>query len=172
MSLDTSKNTNYSFWKVAKVARKPPDHIFPLRRQDGTWAKSEQERADVFADRLQNTFQTNYIDSDLHPVTKYNDGPSIKPITPKEIRSAIDKLNLRKAPGLDLVDAKILKEVPKKALVMIAYRRCHEKTSYVSNSASLLYRMHGSIESRHIDWKNSSVCNSDFVARMLLLEFF
>ena len=82
MLLNVSKNMNYSLWKVAKAIRKPPDHIPPLRKPNGAWAKSEQEWADVFADHLQNTFQSNNIDSDLHPVTKYSDGSSIKLFTP------------------------------------------------------------------------------------------
>ncbi len=37
---------------------------------------------------------------------------------------------------------------------------------------SSLYCMNGSIEDRHINWKNSYVCNSNFIARSVLLEFF
>ncbi len=52
------------------------------------------------------------------------------------------------------------------------YRHCHEKTSYVSNFALSFYWMNGSIEGRCTNHKNSSVCNSDFIARSVLLEFF
>ncbi len=52
------------------------------------------------------------------------------------------------------------------------YRRCHEKPSYVSNFALSFYCMNGSIEGRCSNYKNSSVCNSDFIARSVLLEFF
>ncbi len=52
------------------------------------------------------------------------------------------------------------------------YRRCHEKTSYVSNYASLLYCMNGSVEGRHIDWKNFSMCKSDFIARSAIIGVF
>ncbi len=56
--------------------------------------------------------------------------------------------------------------------VLFALRRCHEQTSYVSNFALSFYRMNGSIEGRCINIKNSSVCNSDFIARSVILEFF
>ncbi len=55
---------------------------------------------------------------------------------------------------------------------MVPYRCCREKTSYVSNYASLLYCMNGSIEGRHIDWKNFSVCNSDFIASSAIIGVF
>ncbi len=53
-----------------------------------------------------------------------------------------------------------------------AFRHCHEKTSYVLNFALSFYCMNGSIEGRCTNHKNSSVCNSDFIARSVLLEFF
>ncbi len=55
---------------------------------------------------------------------------------------------------------------------ILFYRRRHEKTSYVSNYASLLYCMNESIEGGHINWKNSSVCNSDFIARSAIIGVF
>ncbi len=51
-------------------------------------------------------------------------------------------------------------------------RRCHEKTSYVSNFVLSFYCMNGSIEGRCTNYKNSSVGNFDFIARSVLLEFF
>ncbi len=51
------------------------------------------------------------------------------------------------------------------------YRRCHEKTSYVWNFAWSFYCMNGSIEGRCTNYKNSSVCNSDFIARSVILIF-
>ncbi len=37
---------------------------------------------------------------------------------------------------------------------------------------STLYCMNGSIEDRRINWRNSYECNSDLIARSVLLEFF
>ncbi len=54
----------------------------------------------------------------------------------------------------------------------VAYRRCYEKTSYVSNFALSFYCMNGSIEGRCTNYKKSFVCNSDFIARSVILEFF
>jgi len=34
-------------------------NIPPLRRQDRTWTKDDKEKADVFAEHLQRTFQPN-----------------------------------------------------------------------------------------------------------------
>ncbi len=51
-------------------------------------------------------------------------------------------------------------------------RRRHEKTSYASNFALSFYCMNGSLEGRCTNYKNSGVCNFDFIARSVLLEFF
>ncbi len=51
------------------------------------------------------------------------------------------------------------------------YRR-YPKKSPVSNFALSLYCMNGSIEGRCTNYTNSSVCNSDFITRSVILEFF
>ncbi len=51
--------------------------------------------------------------------------------TPKEIKTTIDKLNPKKAPGQDQITVRILQELPRKAIVMLTYifnaaiRLCH-----------------------------------------------
>uniref|UniRef100_A0A1Y1JXT3 Reverse transcriptase domain-containing protein n=2 Tax=Photinus pyralis TaxID=7054 RepID=A0A1Y1JXT3_PHOPY len=45
----------------------------------------------------------------------------IKPLTPKEIAKEIKLLNPKKSPGSDLVTAKMLKELPRKGIVMLTY---------------------------------------------------
>ncbi len=47
-----------------------------------------------------------------------------------------------------------------------------QKTFYVSHFALSFYCMNGSIEGRCTNYKNSSVCNSEFIARSVLLEIF
>ncbi len=54
----------------------------------------------------------------------------------------------------------------------LTYPRFHEKTFYVSNFALSFYCMNGSKEGRCTNYKYSSVCNSDFIATIVLLEFF
>jgi hypothetical protein len=42
-------------------------------------------------------------------------------LTPKEIKKEISYLNNKKAPGLDQISAKMMKELPKKGIVMLTY---------------------------------------------------
>ena len=57
----------------------------------------------VFASHLEKVFQLNEMTTDINPAPTEIDGPAIKTFTPKEIKFAIDKLNPRKAPGIDSI---------------------------------------------------------------------
>jgi len=45
----------------------------------------------------------------------------LKPFTLKEIKNEIKKLNHKKAPGIDLITATMLKELPQKGLLNLQY---------------------------------------------------
>jgi hypothetical protein len=45
--------------------------------------------------------------------------PPIKPLSPAEVKEEIDKLNIRKAPGYDLICGHILKQLPRSAIVLL-----------------------------------------------------
>ncbi len=119
-SLGTTKEADYSLWKIAKATRKPNSYLPPLRTSRMTWARSDVEKADEFANHLETVFQTNDITSDVNPIIEERNGPVIKPFSPKEIKKAIDKeLNPKKAPGHDLISARMLQELPRKGVVML-----------------------------------------------------
>ena len=84
-------------------------------------AYSDQDRANTFAHHLENTFQPNNIESDIEPIIKINKGAPIRLVTPKEILKVIFKLRAKKAPGFDLITARMLKEAPKKLRVYLTY---------------------------------------------------
>jgi hypothetical protein len=46
---------------------------------------------------------------------------AIKLLSPKEIKEEIGFLNIKKAPGIDKITAKMIKELPKKGLVVLTY---------------------------------------------------
>jgi hypothetical protein len=104
---------------VARAARKPPAHIPPIRDGAGNWARSEQEKANTFAQHLRNTFTPNNIQSDLDPLPRPEQGTLLKYFSPMEVKSTIMKLNSKKAPGLDLITTVMLKEISKKATVRL-----------------------------------------------------
>jgi len=75
----------------------------------------------MFARHLERVFQPNNIASELdteqcQPLNEARENN--KYFTPIEIANEIDtNINLKKAPGYDQINPKILKELPKKAMI-------------------------------------------------------
>jgi hypothetical protein len=82
------------------------------------WARSDEEKATVFAKHLAKTFTPNDNDTDEErerdlDLTPAN-VPPIKPTTPKEIQQEINRLNPKKAPGTDKITPMMIKKLPQK----------------------------------------------------------
>ena len=91
----------------------------------GPWAKSDKDKADLFANYLSEVF------------TPYDQAPDqdieqelAKPVQPPEhlpafslqkLKQEIKMLNPRKAPGMDLITAQMLKELPHKGLINLLH---------------------------------------------------
>ena len=101
----------------------------PLRRSDGSWARSDREKAQEFASHLRSTFKPHPdINDPLHSqsVFEFLDSPlplSLPPrsISPAEIFYIVDHLPLKKAPGFDLITTEVLRRCPKRAIVFLSY---------------------------------------------------
>lgn len=66
-SLDSTDKSDYSLWKATRRIKRPYSQIQPIRKEDRTWAKTEEEMAATFGRHLQRTFQPNDIESSLPP---------------------------------------------------------------------------------------------------------
>lgn len=121
LSLDTTAETDYSLWRVAKATRVPKAYNPPLRVNDTLYAHSDAEKAEAFATHLEKVFQPNDIHSDVTPTIHNTDGPTIKLVTPKEIARTVKSMKKRKAPGLDLITNNIIAQCPKKVYVLLTY---------------------------------------------------
>lgn len=123
--LTATDNTDYSLWKATRLMKRPRVQIPPLRKDDGTWARSEQEKAEIYARHLEHVFMPNTIDSELdilqsQPLNATRE--KIKHFSPLEIAKEIDNnLNPKKSPGYDEISPKILKELPKKAIIHLTH---------------------------------------------------
>jgi hypothetical protein len=126
-NLSASEATDYSLWKVTKNMKQPKQHIPPILRLDGTWAKSDLEKSEAFAEYFAGVFKPNSPNvnpSDLE-ILEYLDTPNqlelpIKPFMPAEVKDIIkNNLNAKKSPGYDLITGKILKELPLKGLLLL-----------------------------------------------------
>ena len=128
-TLSTHENINYSLWKATKKIRKPIIPVPAIRKADNTWARNNEEQAEELSNRLCNTFTPHIINnSNLKSHTEEDAQTTIittdKEYTiPKtsaqEIRNIIDKTKNNKAPGIDLINGKILKNLPPKAIRLI-----------------------------------------------------
>ena len=89
LTLDATKDTNYSLWEVAKAASHSTKYVPPIRQPDGSWARSDQE-AKAFATHLKNTSTPHDIDSPIVPeVLAQQPEYRIPHIRPAEIREVI-----------------------------------------------------------------------------------
>ena len=121
-TLGASKDTDYSLWKVAKATHKPPGYSPPLRRPNNSWARSDVERAETYAEHLEQRFQPNDLATDVRPDIHLAEAEEVELFSPREIKNMISKkLNPKKAPGHDQITARILQELPRKGLVMLTY---------------------------------------------------
>lgn len=122
-NLTADEETDYSLWKITKKVKRPVMSIPPIRKEAGPWARSNKQKADVFAEHLADIFKPNQteIETILEEVQN-NDSLEITPVTPEEVAKEIKtNLNLKKAPGFDLITGQILKQLPTKGIVMLTY---------------------------------------------------
>ncbi|GBP86406.1 Probable RNA-directed DNA polymerase from transposon BS [Eumeta japonica] len=124
--LTPTSDTNYSLYKATKNMKRPKQQATPIKTQMGTWARSDGEKATTFADHLQKGFEPppskdHSVDNEID---EYLSSPNqlclpLKHVTLYELSREIRKLKEGKCPGYDLVDATLLKQLPKKGLLLI-----------------------------------------------------
>ena len=119
---------DHSVWKPIKNLKRPKDTSPPVRATTpaiGPWARSNKEKAELFAEHYSNTFKPHNNDpndlSEEEESTLTEEHRTLKLTTPKEINGIIKSLSLRKSPGPDQITAKMLKELPRKGFVLLAY---------------------------------------------------
>lgn len=123
-NLITEKDTDYSLWKAMKGLKRPKTQATPIKKVDTGWARSDQEKAEIFAEHLQETFKPfsrQSADENIELPPRV-DNMEIKQVTAKELKQLIkSNLNNKRTPGYDLITGQVLKELPKKALYKLFY---------------------------------------------------
>jgi hypothetical protein len=116
------------YLETTKQFKRPITHVPPILQEDGNWGKTDKEKATVFAEYLSNVFttpQTNDNNNNTKNIVKtFPDSACpitlpVKPLSPTEVKEEINKCNNHKAPGFDLINRQILKELPRKAIVLL-----------------------------------------------------
>jgi hypothetical protein len=102
--VSTLSRYDNSIWEPVKSSRKPVSAIPPMRLETQNqvrWAQSDKEKAAVFANHLAGVFQPHEEETD-EELSEYLQLPvepatPIKPVSPKEIKAVISRLNLKKS---------------------------------------------------------------------------
>ena len=98
------KNPQTSFPPISKYSIPP-----------GPWAKSDKQKAHLFAEHLSEVFtpHNNDLDQDVERdlATHIQPPEHLKAFTLKELKNKIKTLHPRRATGIDLITAQMLKEL-------------------------------------------------------------
>lgn len=127
-NLTPTMSTEYSLWRATKKLKQPQQANPPIRLPDSTWAKTNQQKASAFAEHLEKVFQPfpavipHNEEEEIHQYLQapFQLSPPIKKIKASEVRQIIStNLNIKKAPGYDLISGKVLQELPPKGIKFI-----------------------------------------------------
>lgn len=128
-NITSTMDTHYALWKATKRLKQPKQHIPPIRKINGTWAKTDREKAEAFANHLQTVFQplnmapNNNYNKRINAFLKErmpNHKLKIPHVTLKEVKKTIThNLSPNKAPGYDLITGYVIKQLPEKGILML-----------------------------------------------------
>jgi len=121
--------SNGSLWRKTKALLKHKSTIPPLRYQNNNLATTDQDKSDQLANHLANTFKPHNIspdDTHMLQVDQFISSPlpmalPASPTTPGEVLSIVKKLRNNKSPGHDLINNKIVKNLPPKTIILLTY---------------------------------------------------
>ena len=119
-NIDATEKTNYSLWKASKTIQKTTESHPPIRTTLNTWAKTDKQKAEVFAAHLDNIFSPNEINPPNNISTAVNESLQepyqldlpIKKFSVTEVMTVVKTLKPNKSPGYDLITSKVLNELP------------------------------------------------------------
>jgi hypothetical protein len=99
--------------KIKQVKKPSPPH----RTSQGTWARSNVEKALAFAEHLAKVFQPHPLAEEEEALMQlleipYQLKPPINRLKRAEVQEVINSLNPKKSSGYDLITGNILKELP------------------------------------------------------------
>jgi len=126
--LSATLETNYSLWKARKRLKRPQTHHSPIRKQDGSWARSEKEKAEKSSFSISLKL-LSLIRGSFHKRKRI--GYSLTtpllphwislqdPFSVNEIKAIIKHLNPKKAPSYDLIINQVLQKLPEMGIKYI-----------------------------------------------------
>lgn len=119
--LTADSATDYSLWKATKNFKRPVLQNQPIRMENGAWARNNKQKAETFANYLENVFKSNSMHDEEETVFEGdNEELEIELVSPKEVVNEINRnINAKKAPGFDLITGLVLKKLPRKGIIKL-----------------------------------------------------
>ncbi|KAH8413881.1 hypothetical protein KR222_003404, partial [Zaprionus bogoriensis] len=116
----------YNLWNSTKYLKRPTKRIPPILSSNGSWCRSNMEKAQTFAAHLERTFApfntcsiTDEIDTRTYLVSPCQMDLPIRPVLVTEVEVILNTLKITKSPGYDGIDAATLKFLPPRALAYL-----------------------------------------------------
>ena len=79
-----------------------------MKTASGGWARSDQEKVDLFADQFANSFTPHDIITDITPDISSDLDERIRFFSPQEVARELDQLSPKKVSGTDEVSVNML----------------------------------------------------------------
>ena len=126
--LSPQGTNEYSLWKATKYLKRPKQFSPPIKTDTNTWARTNHEKAEIFAKHLKKTFipfpqtcsnlENSEIESFLDSPLQLS--PPIPFFSSKEIEKQLkNESNKKKSPGYDLITVELLKKLPRKGIILL-----------------------------------------------------
>lgn len=125
--LDATASSDYSLWKATRRLKRPVSVSPPIRKTDGSWARTDQEKAETFSEHLSKVFIPHSYEgspADAAEITDYLNTPKnteempLK-FTKTDVARIIKKSDPKKSPGYDLITNRILQELPESGITFL-----------------------------------------------------
>jgi len=121
--------SNGSLWKKTKSLLQHKETLPPLLRDDNSLAVDDQDKADLLASHLADSFKPhsslpsqNHIDLvETYLISPLPMALPAKHTTPAEVSNIIKNLKNNKSPGHDQISNKIIKNLPPKSIIWLTY---------------------------------------------------
>lgn len=126
LNINVSKNDEHCLWNATKYIKRPIKRNIPIKDINGSWCRSDKNKADAYSNYLENIFQSfNFnSDADVKEIEEFLCCPCqmdfpIPHIPPQEVQKEIVMLNNKKTPGYDRITATVAKSLPKKGILFL-----------------------------------------------------
>ncbi|KAH8270645.1 hypothetical protein KR026_000273, partial [Drosophila bipectinata] len=111
--------TEDNLWQLTSHIKRPKKRVALIRKPDGEWCRSDQERADVFAAHLEDAFtpfnrcsEVDQAETERFLSLPRTDFCQLEPVSKEEVQEEVAGLNTKKSPAADGLKALAIKLLP------------------------------------------------------------